>query len=56
MSISATITPLEGWDIVGEMKMRLDVENNDLEMGFPKTVRGFLLWGGCGMGFPFPAG
>ena len=38
MSISATITPLEGWDIVGEMKMRLDVENNDLEMGFPKTV------------------
>ena len=47
MSISATITPLEGWDIVGEMKMRLDVENNDLEMGFLKqfcrTVRYRLL-------------
>ena len=29
MSFAATITPLEGWDIVGEMKVRFDVENNE---------------------------
>lgn len=37
MSLSATVTPLSGWDIIGEMKVRLDVENNDFIMGFAKT-------------------
>lgn len=32
LSLAATITPLKGWDIRGEMKVRLDVENNDLSM------------------------
>ena len=30
LSFSAIITPLQGWDIMGEMKARLDVENNSL--------------------------
>ena len=29
LSFSATVTPLEGWDITGEMKIRFDVENNN---------------------------
>ena len=37
VSFSATITPLEGWDIVGEMKGRLDVEDDSFKMGYPKT-------------------
>ena len=32
LSFSATVTPLEGWDITGEMKIRFDVENNNLKM------------------------
>ena len=32
LTLSTTITPLKGWDIIGEMKIRLDVENNDLSM------------------------
>lgn len=32
LTISTTITPLTGWDIVGEMKIRFDIENNDLMM------------------------
>lgn len=38
MSLSLTITPLEGWDITAEMKGRLDVQNNSFIMGFPKTT------------------
>lgn len=38
MSLSATITPLKGWDIVAEMKGRLDVQNNSFVMGYPKSV------------------
>ncbi|MGL5913369.1 MAG: SusC/RagA family TonB-linked outer membrane protein, partial [Bacteroidales bacterium] len=33
MSFSTTITPLEGWEVVGEMKARLDVENNSFKLG-----------------------
>lgn len=33
MSFSAIVTPLKGWDIMGEMKVRLDVENNNLKLG-----------------------
>lgn len=33
MTFSTTITPLEGWDIMGEMKVRFNVENNDYELG-----------------------
>lgn len=36
MTFSATITPLKGWDITGEMKTRLDVENNDYTMKSPR--------------------
>lgn len=35
MSVSAIISPLEGWDIVGEMKLRFDVDNNNFKRGFP---------------------
>lgn len=35
MSLSATITPLEGWNIIGEMKVRLDVEDNSFKRGNP---------------------
>lgn len=39
MSFAATITPLEGWDIVGEMKVRLDVEDNSFKRGYPTVER-----------------
>ncbi len=39
MSFSATITPFEGWDIVGEMRARFDVEDNSFKRGFPKYER-----------------
>ncbi|MEB3373446.1 hypothetical protein SFC43_09280 [Bacteroides sp. CR5/BHMF/2] len=32
LSFSAIITPLQGWDIMGEMKARLDVENNSFKL------------------------
>lgn len=32
LSFSATLTPMEGLEFVGEMKARLDVENNDFEL------------------------
>lgn len=32
LTLSTTITPLKGWDIVGEMKIRFDLENNDFVM------------------------
>lgn len=35
LTLSATITPLEGWDIMGEMRVRLDVENNDFKLRKP---------------------
>lgn len=38
MSLSMTVTPLEGWDITAEMKARLDIQNNSFRMGFPKTT------------------
>ena len=39
MSFATTITPLEGWDIVGEMKVRFDVENNDFKRGYPTAEK-----------------
>lgn len=39
MSLSTTITPLEGWDITGEMKIRFDVENNDSKMKRPSYMK-----------------
>ena len=36
ISLSTTITPLEGWDIVGEMKTRLDVRTNDFTLKKPR--------------------
>lgn len=35
LSLSTTITPLKGWDIMGEMKIRFDVENNDYTIKKP---------------------
>lgn len=35
LSLSATVTPLKGWDIMGEMKIRLDVESNDFTLKKP---------------------
>lgn len=32
LSLSATVTPLQGWDIVGGMKVRFDVENNNMTL------------------------
>ena len=37
--LPTTITPLEGWDIVGEMKVRFDVENNDFKRGYPTAEK-----------------
>lgn len=39
LSMSATITPLKGWDIVGEMKARFDVENSEFLQKRPRTTR-----------------
>ena len=38
LTFSATLTPLDGWNIVGEMKARFDVENNNLTMSNPKYM------------------
>lgn len=38
ISLSMTITPLDGWDIAAEIKGRLDVQNSSFMMGFPKTT------------------
>ncbi|EJW93953.1 hypothetical protein EVA_17941, partial [gut metagenome] len=38
MSLSVTITPLQGWDIIAEIKGRLNVENNNFSMGYPKMT------------------
>lgn len=38
MSFSVTVSPLDGLDIVAEMKGRLDVQDNSFSMGFPKTT------------------
>lgn len=35
LSLSATISPLKGWDIIGDMKVRFDVENNDFTLKNP---------------------
>ena len=35
MTFTATVTPLPGWDIVGDMKVRFDVEDNNYKRGFP---------------------
>lgn len=35
MSFQATVTPLKGWDIMAEMKARLDVENNSYKLATP---------------------
>ena len=29
MTFAATVTPLKGWDIIGEMKVRFDVQNDE---------------------------
>ncbi len=36
---AATITPLPGWDIVGEMKVRFDVEDNSFKRGYPTVEK-----------------
>lgn len=39
MTFSATVTPLKGWDIIGEMKVRFDVENDQFLQKQPRTTR-----------------
>lgn len=39
MTMSATITPLKGWDIIGEMKIRFDIENDKFLQKRPRTTR-----------------
>ena len=39
MTFSATVTPLKGWDIIGEMKVRFDVENDEFMQKQPRTMR-----------------
>ena len=39
MTFSATITPIERWEILGEMKVRFDVEDNNFKRGFPTTEK-----------------
>lgn len=38
LTFSTTITPLRGWDILAEMKVRLDVDNNNLVMKQPYNI------------------
>ena len=57
MSFSATITPLEGWDILGEMKVRFDVEDNSYKRGFPtyeKPDGSLFVDGGVKQGYAYP--
>lgn len=60
LSLSATVTPLEGWNIIGEMKIRFDVENNDMildENPQYETPTGILKPGdatGHRQGFSYP--
>ncbi|MFR9524419.1 MAG: TonB-dependent receptor [Rikenellaceae bacterium] len=39
ITVSTTITPQDGWDIMGEIKGRFDINNNDFTMGVPQYVR-----------------
>ncbi|MFR9514563.1 MAG: TonB-dependent receptor [Rikenellaceae bacterium] len=39
ITLSAIITPLDGWDILGEIKGRFNISNNDFIMGTPQYVR-----------------
>lgn len=39
MTFSTTITPLKGWDIIGEMKVRFDVENDEFIMKHPQFMK-----------------
>ena len=57
MSLSLTITPLKGWDIVAEIKGRIDVEKNNFTMGFPKTTLpngSLVLTTGSKQGYEYP--
>lgn len=48
MSLSAVVTPIKGWDIIGEMKVRFDINNNTLTLDkAPKyeTPTGVLKYG-----------
>ena len=38
MTFSATVTPLKGWDIIGEMKVRFDVENDEFMQKQPLSL------------------
>lgn len=38
LSLSVTMTPVEGLDVAAQVKGRLDVDNNGFQMGFPKTT------------------
>lgn len=39
MTFSTTITPLKGWDIIGEMKIRFDVDNDEFIQKRPKFMK-----------------
>ena len=39
MTFAATVTPLKGWDIIGEMKVRFDVQNDEFLQKQPRTTR-----------------
>ncbi len=39
ITFAATVTPLDGWDIMGEIKGRFDINNNDFTMKIPQYVR-----------------
>ena len=57
MSFSATVTPLKGWDIVGEMKVRFDVEDNSFKRGFPtyeKPDGRLVMNSGTDQGYAYP--
>lgn len=57
MSFAATVSPLEGWNIVGEMKLRFDVENNDFKRGYPtyeKPDGSLEVSKGTEQGFQYP--
>ncbi len=39
ITLTAIVTPLSGWEILGEIKGRFDINNNDFTMGIPQYVR-----------------
>ncbi|SKB70061.1 TonB-linked outer membrane protein, SusC/RagA family [Sphingobacterium nematocida] len=57
LSLSGTITPVKNWDIIGDMKVRFDVENNNFTLKRPQYEQptgAFLVTQGNKQGYHYP--